>query len=82
MMRERGQLGSHPKPLNIADEEENELTLISVGIIYVRVLIEYTLSQRWEPCAGTGLRLQIMTLHLECMCDFNKCVIVACLCQF
>lgn len=43
MMREGGQLGSPPKPVNIADKEQNGLTLISEGIIYVCVLIEYSL---------------------------------------
>lgn len=44
-MREGGQLGLPPKPVNIADREQNELTLISECIIYVRVLIEYSLSE-------------------------------------
>lgn len=45
MMHEGGQLGLPPKPVNITDGQQNELTLISECIIYVHVLIEYTLPE-------------------------------------
>lgn len=58
MMREGGQFVLLPKSVNITDGEQNELTLISECIIYVHVLIKYTLPEvltmRCDRPATTG----------------------------